>query len=370
MSSAETNAAFSPLRFDVAEDGSEGVFVWGEERDALFERFDGVLDGIDRSASDADDALLRDLFGDAGLEDVLREDPEFIDGYNHLAARRWRDGDIQEALRLYGRATAIGQRLIPDSFRGEIIWGYLSNRPFLRALHGRATCLRQLGEYAEAARDFLDLLRYNPNDNQGIRYMLGPLLMEAGDWEGAYAHQAELMGKEDQVHDAVECYDFSLTRLALGDLTGSIMFLRRAMAKNVYVAEVLLAKTPLVPYEIEHLGTETRLEDAVEYVMDRGRLWREDVPLAIPLLIYLRSHETVRDDLDAVYALRHRLLHTPAADPVSNTITLERVNARRQLSDEIAGCLEDMDETSSARIATSAEGWLEAYKRKTASHPS
>lgn len=54
-------------------------------------------------------------------------------------------------------------------------WGILETRPYMRALMGLAQTLVELGRVNEALAQFRELLRLNPNDNQGVRY---PLLSE------------------------------------------------------------------------------------------------------------------------------------------------------------------------------------------------
>lgn len=49
----------------------------------------------------------------------------------------------------------------------------LDNRPFLRALHGVALAHARLRRHRDAAAMMERLLAYNPNDNQGVRYLLG-----------------------------------------------------------------------------------------------------------------------------------------------------------------------------------------------------
>jgi len=48
----------------------------------------------------------------------------------------------------------------------------------LRALAGAAECLVAIGEVAQATTHYRELLRLNPGDNQGNRYMLAQLLLK------------------------------------------------------------------------------------------------------------------------------------------------------------------------------------------------
>ena len=54
----------------------------------------------------------------------------------------------------------------------------------MRARQGLAATLNALGEVDAAISNYRDMLRLNPNDNQGIRYVLAGCLMKSGDIEG------------------------------------------------------------------------------------------------------------------------------------------------------------------------------------------
>ena len=66
--------------------------------------------------------------------------------------------------------------LRPDGLERQF-WGFGETRPFMRARHGLAITLLRLGEEDAALDHVRDLLRLNPNDNQGIRYLLLAELM-------------------------------------------------------------------------------------------------------------------------------------------------------------------------------------------------
>jgi tetratricopeptide (TPR) repeat protein len=50
----------------------------------------------------------------------------------------------------------------------------------MRARAGLAQRLREAGQHEEAIAHYRDLLRLNPNDNQGLRYELSSYLLELG----------------------------------------------------------------------------------------------------------------------------------------------------------------------------------------------
>jgi tetratricopeptide (TPR) repeat protein len=81
----------------------------------------------------------------------------------------------EQALEFYRRGVLAGERAIGQSaFKQDVghFWGLLETRPYMRARCGLAEVLALLGRHAEAIAHYHDLLRLNPNDNQGIRYLL------------------------------------------------------------------------------------------------------------------------------------------------------------------------------------------------------
>jgi tetratricopeptide (TPR) repeat protein len=84
------------------------------------------------------------------------------------------------ALERYEQAVAAGSRALGEkleAFAGEL-WGHVEARPYLRARLELAQTLEQLGRADEAMAGMGDVLRLNPGDNQGARYLLLPLLLE------------------------------------------------------------------------------------------------------------------------------------------------------------------------------------------------
>ena len=138
----------------------EGRFEWGDERDELFQRFYDADELID----DGYAARAKSRF-----KKIIDEDPEFIDAYNSLGFLEMDAGKYKKALPLLQKGFDIGNKLLPHDFAGKIIWSFLDNRPFLRSMHGLGVCHLKLGDIAKANNIFVQMLNYNPNDNQGIR---------------------------------------------------------------------------------------------------------------------------------------------------------------------------------------------------------
>lgn len=90
--------------------------------------------------------------------------------------------NLEEALDQYQRAVDAGVRAIGSDRFAELageFWGHLETRPYMRARLALAQALRELAREKEALDHYRELLRLSPNDNQGVRYVLLPTLLES-----------------------------------------------------------------------------------------------------------------------------------------------------------------------------------------------
>jgi len=89
--------------------------------------------------------------------------------------------DLERRADLYRKAVEAGERTLgPKPFAEEVghFWGILETRPYMRARNGLAGALWAAGRHDEAIAHWQDLLRLNPGDNQGVRDVLVPRLIE------------------------------------------------------------------------------------------------------------------------------------------------------------------------------------------------
>ena len=70
----------------------------------------------------------------------------------------------------YDIGVRIGLLSLPADYDGLLPWSHLSNRPFLRCMHGYALCLWRRQDFSAATAAFERILSLNPNDNQGARF--------------------------------------------------------------------------------------------------------------------------------------------------------------------------------------------------------
>src|SRR3954469_5193236 len=108
--------------------------------------------------------------------------PLCADAYVLLAEEAARS--VEEARDYYAKGVEAGELALgPEGFKdyGGHFWGFLETRPYMRARAGLAAALMKLGDVEGAVAHYRDMLRLNPNDNQGIRYLLAAHLLRQGD---------------------------------------------------------------------------------------------------------------------------------------------------------------------------------------------
>lgn len=196
--------------------------------------------------------------------------PECADAYVLLAeAAR----GPKESLDFYVKGVEVAARDLGESAFREAVgmfWGLLPTRPYMRARLGLAQVLWVLGRREEAVDHYNELIRLNPNDNQGVRYRLAASLIELGRGE----ELAGLIRQFDE--DGSATWDFSAALLQFrgeGDSPAARALLAAAVKKNKFVSEYLTGRTMLPSRMPDSVGVGDRTE-AIDYVAGFLNGWR------------------------------------------------------------------------------------------------
>ncbi len=92
-------------------------------------------------------------------------------------------------------------------------WGVVETRPYMRLLQLRVEWLQRCGMIGLALRQAQEMLKLNPNDNQGIRYILMPLYV----WMEDEIHARKLVGQnKDEKNSAFFQLPLSVLYFSLG----------------------------------------------------------------------------------------------------------------------------------------------------------
>jgi tetratricopeptide (TPR) repeat protein len=211
---------------------------------------------------------------------ALEVSPDCADAYVLLAEE---SPDPETARALYAQGMAAGERALgPKMFEEEVgsFWGPVQTRPYMRARYGLAGCLEDLGREDEAIGHYRELLRLNPNDNQGVRDILLPLLLTVG----RNADAGALLAQYADDITAVWKYGWALwTFRQQGDSPSARERLRDAARANPHVPAYLAGKRPIPEFLPDgySLGSpEEAMLCAAEFI----DVWNE-TPGAIPWLL-------------------------------------------------------------------------------------
>ena len=201
---------------------------------------------------------------------ALAIDPDCVDAHNLLGDRT---GDPRESEPLYRRAADAARRsLDPSLFERGVghFWGIMETRPYMRALYGLAGALDRQGRVEEAIERYQEMLRLNPNDNQGARYALAPLLYRAGKLE----ELKRLLERYDEPSAATLYLKALLLFRTEGDSAASRAAASRALRENRHMEKYLSGRSELPPAgpPVYSPGSE---EEAVVFACDLIDLWEE-----------------------------------------------------------------------------------------------
>lgn len=205
-------------------------------------------------------------------QQALEIDPDCVDAYVLLAEDAAQSAS--EAKKLYGDGVLAGERALGADFFEENaghFWGITETRPYMRARMGLADCCWALGQHTDAIEHYQEMLRLNPGDNQGVRYLLLSCLLEVGE----DARAKELLDQFED--DAFASWHYSRALWAFrqyGDKALARNELTAAIEQNSHVPAYLLGKKrfPRRPPEHIILGGES---EAVEYAMRAIQLWKQ-----------------------------------------------------------------------------------------------
>lgn len=319
-----------PLQFEVI-DADSGVFSYQSDMlHLLHERLGELHDDLE-AGDIAEKTYL------AALCRLLSEAPDLLDIHVYLANCWHEQGKPKKALEAALAGLAIANRHIPEGFKGRIEWGHLENRSYLRLMHIGMWSYIRLRRH-QLALTFIELmLERNPNDNQGVRFLLGTQAMKAGDYEKARA-----VLETDAAAYPPYYYDLALCHMQSNNWIAAATALRKGFASNPYIAEILGGTQRPYPLAIWHSSNLEEPDTAHEYLQLSGGLWL-DRPEGILFARWLFNHSRVLAERAAIMAGKEALLWE------SDIAARTRINERQEQ------LTSDIDDTLSTVIVTRHE---------------
>ncbi len=201
---------------------------------------------------------------------ALQISPDCADAYVILAEESAKS--IEEEADFYEKGVAAGERALGiETFERDVgyFWGIVSTRPYMRARSGLAEALWEMERYQEAVEHLWDMLRLNPSDNQGVRYLLLCWLLELQD----DAQVKRLLGLFPGDGMAVWMYGSALFAFQTeGDTVRSRKLLADAIKQNRFVPAYLtgIKQLPSALSDTMGIGDES---EAVACAVDQIIAW-------------------------------------------------------------------------------------------------
>ncbi len=207
--------------------------------------------------------------------------PDVADAYCILAEQL--GFDPEGACELYRQGMEAGRRALGEDFElpDFPFWKAVRSRPYMRAREGYARTLVDLDRQEEAVEEYQALLKLNPDDNQGVRYELEPLLMELNRLDDL----EKLFENEKYADDDSAAWTYRRALLTFrreGSGPKATVALSTALKSNAHVPKYLLGRAEL-PSSQPETYTPGDEHEAISVALSLNMMWMR-VPGALDWL--------------------------------------------------------------------------------------
>jgi tetratricopeptide (TPR) repeat protein len=202
---------------------------------------------------------------------AIKISPDGVDPYLLLAhyASSW-----EQALDYELKALAAAERLLgPDPFNEyrDLFWGVTITRLYMRSRFAIGYNLWKQNKLEESSQHFQDLLKLNPGDNQGARYILTAILLEMDERGAAQRLIAQYSGD-------MLCH-WPYVRVLLhfrrkGDTPACRDLLRQALKGNPYVPYYIFEMITVESMELDTVEIGEHSE-AIEHYQIYSEAWKK-----------------------------------------------------------------------------------------------
>ncbi|MBK83561.1 MAG: hypothetical protein CMD81_06990 [Gammaproteobacteria bacterium] len=179
----------------------------------------------------------------------------------------------KKALEFYEKAVLAAEELLGDGFedmKGDF-WSFIETRPYMRAKAQLADELWGAGFAEESIKHYKDMIELNPNDNQGVRYILASQLLFLNKLE----ELDHLLQQYDSDCDATWPYTRLLLNIKRHGISQQLEpHLLKAIKSNKHVPTFLIDRTQL-PTELPAFISMGGESEAVSYVAYNLDAWQQ-----------------------------------------------------------------------------------------------
>jgi len=230
------------------------------------------------------------------FEKAIKLDPDLADAYNGLAEVAISKGNSVAAEEYYRKAYEKAKAYLgTEDEKAFSWWGELETRPYMRSRQGLGLLFLETKRYDEAIREFKELLKRNPNDNQGIRYLVAPAYLLKNDLGGALGefewYKRHYSGDMPDPHYLL---NWALAMFIARQYEESAIKFRSTIFENPYLVPLVLGNEPeLLP--IWHSNNLMELDYARNYFQWYGELSKEKTE-AHRFLRFIWEDQEIQED--------------------------------------------------------------------------
>lgn len=329
------------------------VYDDGDQKIGSFNRDDSDH-SIEELFMDAEDYFYEYEFKKSKelLNRIILKDPLFHEAYLLLSSLYATEENFEEAKSTLKKGINIWESRIPEDFKGEIPWGILENRPYLTLLYKLSDLADIIGNTDESIQIAEKLLKYNPNDNQGVRWFVGNLYLKTDNYD-----KAEKNLKKTADEYPPNRYSYALLLFLKKQRWDTITQLRLAFIENIYIYEHLSFKAPIIPYDMFESSNLHGIEEASRYLEMMGHFWMQQQE-ALFFMEQVIKHPTVIFELNNIFNLKHELNNIPFDLPFDEDYSDELDDrdidflseAKDEIFNEIQAAKKRINTTSSKKI--------------------
>ena len=263
------------------------------------------------------------------LTTALQDDPLWLDGLLEQATLH--DEMLNDEHRKANRKCAfeIATKALPEKFTGPLPWHHVPNRPILRAISAWTVENALRGEHKVVTRLARQMLKWNPTDNQAMRYLLGPAQLRAGQTDAAKTTLTKTAAQNPAMR-----YELGLLLFETGEFVDAVTTMRRALIENPYIAENLLTEDTAWPMPLWQGSDEADYDGAYDYVNFWGRRWMSNTK-AMHLLRWVQTHPRLMAERGQALEPVEELLHEKSVARRLQLVEL-RISRLAAINDELS----------------------------------
>ena len=219
------------------------------------------------------------------LGQALKIDPAHVDIL--LGVLDYLQPSLADDIELLKKIVELAKRNLGEKLFNQAkghFWGVLETRPYMRSRQQLAEALCDGARYEEAIYELEGMLELNPNDNQGVRYLLLSLNLALGRLEPA----RKLLKQYDESTFSTVFAWGSLLELVLSNkYQEAEKMLPEVRKVNPYTEEYVSGKKA-IPEELPGSYSAGSREEAIIFAADIFRAWRSHVQAVGWLAVYLK----------------------------------------------------------------------------------